>query len=211
MVRCAKVFFKSVWKAVVFVIARVVGRVMYSNAYFPKGCWFETWKSVGYEWVLSDFWGRFLLRKNRGIPWPVSPYCNVSTKHILFDKDDLNNFQSLGTYYQAWDANIVIGKGTYIAQGVGIITSNHDIYDLNKRGKIADVVIGEQCWIGMNSVLLPGVKLGNHTVVGAGAVVTKSFEEGFCIVAGNPAKVIKRMDGVNRADGRNVINGSSVN
>jgi acetyltransferase-like isoleucine patch superfamily enzyme len=46
----------------------------------------------------------------------------------------------------------------------------------------------------MNAVILPGVVLGDHTIVGAGAVVTKSFPEGYCIIAGVPAKVIKTID-----------------
>ena len=43
----------------------------------------------------------------------------------------------------------------------------------------------------MNSVILPGVFLGENTVVAAGSVVTKSFPQGYCIVGGVPAKVIK--------------------
>ena len=46
----------------------------------------------------------------------------------------------------------------------------------------------------MNSVVLPGVKLGDHTVVGAGSIVTKSFPEGYCVIAGNPAKMIKKIN-----------------
>lgn len=45
----------------------------------------------------------------------------------------------------------------------GIITSNHNIYNLKERDKCRNVEIGESCWIGMNIVILPGVVLGNHT------------------------------------------------
>lgn len=45
----------------------------------------------------------------------------------------------------------------------------------------------------MNSVILPGVTLGNHTIVGAGSVVTKSFPEGNCVIVGNPGRVIKKL------------------
>ncbi|MBS7109518.1 MAG: hypothetical protein KH076_09760 [Streptococcus sp.] len=46
----------------------------------------------------------------------------------------------------------------------------------------------------MNSVILPGVILGDHTIVGAGAVVTHSFPDGYCIIGGNPARIIKALD-----------------
>ena len=48
-------------------------------------------------------------------------------------------------------------------------------------------------WIGMNSVILPGVTLGPGTVVGAGSVVTHSFPEGHCVIAGVPAKLIRNL------------------
>ena len=97
-----------------------------------------------------------------------------------------------GSYYQSF-GKITIGKGTYIAQNVGIITANHDLHNLDLQAEAKDVIIGERCWIGMNSIILPGTTLGPHTVVGAGSVVTKSFEEGNCIIAGNPAKIIRNL------------------
>ena len=45
----------------------------------------------------------------------------------------------------------------------------------------------------MNAVILPGVELGDHTIVGAGAIVTKSYPEGYCVLVGNPARPIKKV------------------
>ena len=56
------------------------------------------------------------------------------------------------------------------------------------------VVIGSYSWIGQGALIMPGVKLGKRVVVGAGSVVTKSFPEGWCVIAGNPAKKIKDLD-----------------
>ena len=91
------------------------------------------------------------------------------------------------------DGKIVIGEGTYIAPNVGIITTNHDLNNPDEHLGGEDVLIGKQCWIGMNSVILPGVVLGDHTIVGAGSIVTKSFHEGNCVIAGNPARKIKEL------------------
>ena len=117
-----------------------------------------------------------------------------SSKNIHFDPDDINNFQSPGVYYQNFKADIYIGKGSFIGPNVGIITSNHSINNPSEHMEGEDVVIGEKCWIGMNSVILPGVTLGDGTVVAAGSVVNKSFPDGGVLVAGSPAKIIKKIN-----------------
>ena len=99
-----------------------------------------------------------------------------------------------GRYFQAENARIVIGKGTYIANNSGLITANHDINNLSTHEEAKDIILGEKCWLGLNSVVLPGVVLGDHTIVAAGAVVTKSFPEGHCVIGGVPAKIIKEID-----------------
>ena len=147
--------------------------------------------AVGWEWVVNDWKGCRILRKNLNVPWPVSPLSTVvNPQNIHFHPDDLNNFQTFGCYFQG-DAEITIGRGTYIAPNVGIITGNHDLYHPADRREPKPVTIGSECWIGMNAVILPGVTLGDHTVVAAGAVVTKSFTEGFCVIGGVPATKIK--------------------
>lgn len=56
-----------------------------------------------------------------------------------------------------------------------------------------EIAIGDDCWIGGGAVICPGVILGRRVVVGAGSVVTKSFPDDV-VVAGNPARVIRRLD-----------------
>ncbi len=165
--------------------------LFYDRKYL-KGRWFEK-STKGYRWCWKDFFMQKIVGYNRHIPYPVSHRNNFGVaSHIQFNLDDLNNFQNFGCYFQAFDGNILIGDGTYIAPNVGIITQNHNSLDLNKHDEAKDVIIGKNCWIGMNSILLPGVCLGNNTIVGAGSVVTKSFPEGNCTIVGNPAHVIKK-------------------
>ena len=61
--------------------------------------------------------------------------------------------------------------------------------DLKKHSINDPLTIGNQVWIGANSVLLPGIKIGNYCVIGAGSIVTKSFPA-YSIIAGNPANLI---------------------
>ena len=97
-----------------------------------------------------------------------------------------------GCYFHGLNG-IKIGYGTIIAPGVKIISTSHDKYDYTKLlfGQEYQITIGENCWLGANSIILPGVKLGPNTIVGAGSVVTKSFPEGNCTIVGVPGKSLK--------------------
>lgn len=90
------------------------------------------------------------------------------------------------------NASIEIGEDSMIANGVKLITSTHD-YNNNPTWKQRidrPIKIGANVWIGANAIILPGIKIGNHAVIGAGSVVTKHVSEKM-IVAGNPAKFLK--------------------
>lgn len=177
------------------IFAQIIGLCFYKREYL-KGKEFSYYKfTPGWRWVMEDFFIQKILGYQRHIPYPVSFRMQVMNwENIHFHVDDLSNFQKSGSYFQAAsDAHIYIGHGTYIAANVGLITANHDLYDLSKPTPGKDIKIGKNCWIGMNSVLLPGVTLGDHTIVGAGSIVTKSFPEGNCVIVGNPARLLRKI------------------
>jgi acetyltransferase-like isoleucine patch superfamily enzyme len=99
---------------------------------------------------------------------------------------------SPGCYIQA-NNGIRIGSNVLIGPGVKIISANHNLCDYSKWDSARPIEIGDNCWLSANCVLLPGVKLGDHVVVAAGAVVTKDAPDN-CVVAGVPARVIRRLD-----------------
>lgn len=185
---------KSIRKKLRRPFTRLMGHLCYNSRYL-KGKQFTSDLGNGWSWVAHNWFIQKVVGVNRHIPFPVDFRMKVGNwKNIEFDMDNLNIFQKVGNYYQATDGKIVVGKDTWIANGVAIITTNHDLVHLDRHVGGQDVVLGKECWIGSNAVILPGVRLGEHTVVGAGAVVTKSFEEGWCVIGGVPARKIKDIE-----------------
>lgn len=90
---------------------------------------------------------------------------------------------------------VTIGSHVNLAQGIVVTALNHNFEDTTRRIdeqgiSTQPVVIGDDVWIGANAVILPGVTIGKHVVVAAGAVVTKDVSDN-CVVAGIPAHIIK--------------------
>jgi len=81
-------------------------------------------------------------------------------------------------------SGVHIGAYSYVAFGASILS-----HDMTRRLKV-DTVIGECSFIGARSIIMPGVRIGSHCIVAAGAVVTKDVPDN-SIVAGNPAKIIE--------------------
>ena len=124
--------------------------------------------------------------------WPVHSTSKVVGAQNIYCGIETSPGLSNGCYIQGI-GKIFIGDYTQIAPNVGIISANHELED-NRQHVIKDVYIDKYCWIGFGAVILPGVRLGEYTIVAAGSVVTKSFEDGFCVIGGSPAKLIKRLD-----------------
>lgn len=87
---------------------------------------------------------------------------------------------------------ITIEDGVLVAANVQLISNNHDLHD-RKILTCKPVRLKKNCWIGAGATILPGVTVGENAVVGAGSVVTKDVEDN-TVVAGNPARVIKRIE-----------------
>lgn len=111
-------------------------------------------------------------------------------KNITFGK---NVFINSSCHFQD-QGGIKIGNGVFIGHNVVLATATHDLTPgMNRKLYYKPIVIEDNVWIGSNATILQGVKIGEWSVVAAGAVVTKNVEP-FTVVGGIPAKFIKRVD-----------------
>jgi len=124
----------------------------------------------------------------------------ASLSGAVFSADGSNvtvgpNVSFGGNVFRFGTAPIHIGENTMIAYGTIIHTSTHDYGSHPMWYKRIDrpVRIGKDVWIGTGAIILPGVIVGDYSVVGAGAVVTANVPEG-AIVVGNPARIVKMRD-----------------
>jgi acetyltransferase-like isoleucine patch superfamily enzyme len=120
---------------------------------------------------------------------------------ILIDVKDAfvkigNNSRINGTYIHA-QKGITIGSSCVIASGVNILDSNgHQVYSHDRtsgRDTPEEIIIGNNVWIGLNSIILKGSSIGDNSVVSAGSVVKGHFPANV-ILQGNPAVVIKTLE-----------------
>lgn len=140
-------------------------------------------------WILNQVVQRG-FRVNGNVPWMVHYTSRVTVpEKITLGADVWVSFAASGGCYIQGRNGIEIGDHTIFAPGVKIISANHDPDRLGEWLPADPIVIGQGCWIGANAVILPGVRLGDRCLVGAGAVVTKSFPGG-SVLGGVPARQI---------------------
>ena len=127
------------------------------------------------------------VQKWRNLRWRMKGYdihpTTVMERNISLDK--------------LYPGGIHIGKNCLVGAGVMILSHDHCRRSGDNKNAqdvtnplLLDTHIGDRCFIATRSIILPGVRIGNECIVGAGAVVTKDVPNN-CIVAGNPAKVIR--------------------
>ncbi|MFP6660050.1 MAG: acyltransferase [Myxococcota bacterium] len=105
-----------------------------------------------------------------------------------------NHHINVGCHFDA-RGGLTIGENVLFGPNVVVVSSQHQwdadpkLPIIQQGHRAAAVSIGDDCWIGANAVITPGVAVGTGTIVGAGSVVTSSTEP-YSIVAGSPARVI---------------------
>lgn len=117
------------------------------------------------------------------------PFYTDFGKNITIGKDV---FINSGCHFQD-QGGIEIGDGALIGHNVVLATVNHDLNpEENRKNHYAPVKIGSHVWIGSNATVLPGVTIGEWSVVAAGAVVTQDVPP-MTVVGGVPARVLKKI------------------
>lgn len=122
----------------------------------------------------------------------VSAYGNPSFSLTIGD----DTYVGMNCILNGYGAALTIGKNVSLAQNVNIMTDSgpnaspimQKIYPIEK----GNVSIGDHCWIGASSIIMPGVILGDFCVVAAGSFVKDSFPS-YSIIGGTPAKLIRHM------------------
>jgi len=150
-------------------------------------------KSTETEITFFTWFVQKIIGINKAAYWPMHHSSLVTFPLNIYVGIETSPGLNPGCYIHGVN-KIYIGNYTQIAPNVGIISGNHDLYDYRLQQENNPIIIGDHSWLGMGCIILPGVVLGPFTIVGAGAIVTKSFPEGKCIIAGNPAKKIKELD-----------------
>lgn len=160
------------------------GRVLWNIVWLfffrptPRGNCFRVWRIA----LLKLFGARVKWSSN------VLPSCRIWQPWKL----TMGPYACLSENVDCYTVdNIVIGSQATVSQGVKLCSAGHDVSSRIMELTTSPIHIGENVWVAGWSIVLPGVTIGEGAVVGAGAVVTKDVEP-WTVVAGNPAKFIKK-------------------
>jgi len=172
-------------KKIIFKVFGFINKLFYKKSYIK-------------DYKINEFYNLFklaifqkILGFNRHVPWPVHRTTTVNMpENISLD----SRSPGISKYCHLDGRNgISFGKNIWVGPSVKIISMNHDVNNYSKYVKSKSIIIGDNCWIGAGAIILPGVSLGDHIIVAAGSVVTKSFEDNDQIIGGNPAQFIKKL------------------
>lgn len=131
---------------------------------------------------------------NRRVIWPCHRTSTVKMPAKVVHNGSCPGFNP-GCYIDGRNG-IEIGSSVWIGPNVSLISMNHSYPDYENYVLEDPIIIGERVWIGAGVIILPGVKIVDGAVIGAGSVVTKTSGTDLYqgVFAGNPAKLIRKID-----------------
>lgn len=163
------------------------------------GFFFFRWAYPGFDYhsypfrkLMKCFLSQKGMRINSHVPWPVHWTSEVKGFEKIKRGTETPG-STMGCYIDGRNG-IELGDNVWIGPKVSIISMNHDLLEYNNYKSDNPIRIGRDSLLATGCIILPGVEIGSHTVVAAGAVVTKSFLEGNQVIAGNPAVFVKKLD-----------------
>lgn len=183
------------FRSVLLRLSFVLSKIKYNRVYFKGWCIIHAFRgcsiSIGDNtYLFSSFssnmlglYQRCIIVARYGGRIEIGEHCGIS-----------------GSTIYAYDS-IKIGNYTRVGANCKIIDNDFHPIELDYRhkglneqySKRSPIVIGDDCFIGMNSIILKGTTLGDNVIVGAGSVVHGVFPNN-CIIAGNPAKIVRLLD-----------------
>ena len=180
------------------IIKKFLIKLYFGNSFFRKGIKFGKGSFIREHSVVNG--GKYM---KIGYNTRIYPYSRIEcfdniSNEKLYPKLTIGNNVIMGRNTSILCTNeINIGDDSMFASYSFISDENHGI-DLSVKKRYEcqkltskPVNIGKNCWIGEKVIILPGVNVGNNSIIGAGSVVTRSIPDN-CIAVGNPARVIKK-------------------
>lgn len=154
--------------------------------------WETVWTLFA-RWLPKPFtwWYKILLRvfgcKIEGKPF-IAPSCRIYAPWLL----EIGDHSCLAGRSELYNLGpIKIGRRVTVAQYAYLCNGTHDFADLRLPLVVGEIEIADDAFIGAKTIILPGISIGEMSVIGAGSVVTKDVEP-WTVVGGNPAKIIKK-------------------
>ncbi len=139
-----------------------------------------------FHWIKRGLLSVALTRCGKGVN--VGFACSISP-HV-----EIGDYSSFGNRCVI-QGGVIIGSDVMMGPDVKIYTRNHNMLDISRPMRLqgdsfSSVCIGDDVWLACNVVILPGVKVGSHAVIGAGTIVVHDVPD-YAVLVGNPGKVVK--------------------